>query len=757
METIDAYVLTRDWRDRSGGLRLTFWATSDRGPLRLVLERENAVLFVPAPEAEAAEHTGLRDLEGGPVVPLYFRTQRALVEERRARREAFRRTYEGDVKPHDRFLMERFVTGGFTTRGNFVAREGFLEAHGPRVRSSNYTPSLSVLSFDIETDGLEGTLFSIAAAGAGGDRVWMVGEDAPSARIEFVPDERSLLRAFLEHVRTVDPDVLVGWNVVEFDLKYLEQKAAALGVRFELGRDRGIARVLAPRSERQPFVARVPGRVVLDGIACLRAATFQFESFRLEDVGRLLLGRGKKIDHTANPVDEIRRLYREDREALAAYNLEDCRLVLDIFEATDLVGFVVQRQTLTGLPMDRQGGSVAAFDNLYLPRLHRAGFVAGEVARDDEEIVRSPGGYVMDSVPGLYENVLVFDFKSLYPSIIRTFKIDPLGLHTPGDDPIPGFEGGTFARENHILPELIETLWAARDVAKREKDAARSRAIKILMNSFYGVLGSGGCRFFDPRLASSITRRGHEIMLESRRLIEARGHQVIYGDTDSLFVSVGPGDEATCDALGKQLAQVLNSHWSETLRKQYDLQSELEAEYETHFLRFLMPTMRGSAKGSKKRYAGSVRKGDELAIVIKGLEAVRTDWAPLARRFQRELLRRVFVEEPWRAWLIETANAVRRGEHDDALVFRKRLRRPLDSYVKNVPPHVQAARMLDEEVREVRYVVTTRGAQPVQKIDAPIDYEHYLDKQLAPAADCVLPLLGTSFAALAGTQMVLFE
>jgi DNA polymerase-2 len=256
-------------------------------------------------------------------------------------------------------------------------------------------------------------------------------------------------------------------------------------------------------------------------------------------VAERLLGRRKLIEEPAGKIEEIRRLFREDRPALAAYNLEDCRLVEAIFEKANLIDFAVQRAVMTRLPLGRQGGSVAAFDNLYLPRLHRAGTVAPDLGTS-QATESSPGGYVMDSQPGLYDNVLVLDFKSLYPSIIRTFRIDPLGLARPGEDPVPGFLGAGFSRDGSILPAIITELWGKRDAAKREANRALTRAIKIIMNSFYGVLDSGGCRFFDPRLASSITRRGHEIIQRSRDHIEAQGYRVIYGDTDSVFVLLGP-------------------------------------------------------------------------------------------------------------------------------------------------------------------------------------------------------------------------
>lgn len=116
----------------------------------------------------------------------------------------------------------------------------------------------------------------------------------------------------------------------------------------------------------------------------------------------------------------------------------------------------------------------------------------------------------MESQPGLYESVLVLDYKSLYPSIIRTFLIDPLGLieglREPDDEhSVPGFRGARFSRTRHCLPAIIEQIANGREVAKREKNAPLSQALKIIMNSFYGVLGSSGCRFFDTRLASSIT------------------------------------------------------------------------------------------------------------------------------------------------------------------------------------------------------------------------------------------------------------
>ncbi|MDZ7841577.1 MAG: DNA polymerase II [Gammaproteobacteria bacterium] len=532
---------------------------------------------------------------------------------------------------------------------------------------------------------------------------------AATAGVETVSckSERDLLSRFIENVQELDPDVLIGWNVIDFDLAVLQERCRELGMTLDLGRGRGTARIIRRGESNAGAVARIPGRVVLDGIECLRAAFWVFESYSLESVAQELLGRGKAIAASDDKAAEITRLFNEDPAALACYNMEDCRLVLDVFAAANLLDFVVERTRLTGLAMGRQGGSVAAFDYLYLPRLHRRGRVAPSLtakAYPDS----SPGGYVLDSVPGIHENVALMDFKSLYPSIIRTFRIDPLGLARPGEDPVPGFLGAAFSRTDSILPSIIEELWQRRDKAKQEGNQPLAQAVKILMNSFYGVLGTDGCRFYDPKLGSSITRRGQEIIQTSRQWIEEQGFRVIYGDTDSLFVLLHDDGVSAADR-AHELVAGLNERWSETIRRQYRLPSYLEVELETVFTKFFMPRIRGREAGSKKRYAG-LAGNDGQALVIKGLEAVRSDWTDLARHFQRELLQAVFREQDVEPLIRRYVDLVRSADGRSRLVYRKRLRRPVDAYRKNIPPHVRAARQLDSPGTEVRVLYDHGGA-----------------------------------------------
>ena len=773
MERIEGFLLTRHWHDRPDGLELRFWACTGRGPLELVYPGQEAVCFVERtvaperlplpPSSYRRRPLALQTLEGTPVDALYLPRLQQLQRLRELAGRRHIRLCEADVKPADRFLMERFVTAPFRAEGRIErASGGHLRMVGARLAPADHRPRPSWLSLDIETDGRRGPILSIAWSGQGREAVLMQGngEEWPADHglpIHWFPDERALLQGLVEQLREQDPDLILGWNLINFDLDYLERRCRRHGLPFAIGRDGGNARILAPRRSGQPRIASIPGRVALDGIEQLRAAFWSFDSFALDHVARQLLGQGKLIGDEEDRISEIRRRFREDRIGLARYNLEDCRLVERIFDHTRLIDFCLQRARLTGLTLGRQGGSVAAFDNLYLPRLHRAGVVAWDIGSFEFD-ASSPGGYVMESSPGLYDNVLVLDFKSLYPSIIRTFLIDPLGMARAGDDAVPGFLGARFSRHQHILPAVIEALWQEREAARRDHDAPLSQAVKILMNSFYGVLGADGCRFRNPALTSSITRRGHWIITRSRDWIEDQGLRVIYGDTDSLFVLLGPGvDEAGARHRGAALATGLNRWWEQRIREEFGLESRLEIEFETHYLRFLMPTVRGSDTGSKKRYAGVVRDGDgTLQVRFKGLESVRSDWTPLARRFQQELYRRIFFDRPYDDYIRQTVRQLRAGELDRELVYRKRLRRPLESYRRNVPPQVQAARKSHRPGRVVHYLITVDGPEPLDNHHSPIDYDHYIERQLAPAADGILHFLKREFRHIVDDQLALF-
>jgi DNA polymerase-2 len=687
------FVLTRHWRDTPAGTEVEFWLASDAGPRRVRLAHQPSVAFIPAAQRERAEAQlrgerevelrplGLRDFRQRPMLGLYCRSHRQLIKLDKQLRKAGVDVYEADIRPPERFLMERFITAPVSFGGTPGEDGTLLDA---RLKpDESYRPKLRLASLDIETSE-RGELYSIAIEGCGQRQVYMFGEQpavAPQVDfdLEYCSSRAELLHRLNAWLAEHDPDAIIGWNLVQFDLRVLLRHSAELKVPLLFGRG-GEAMEWREHASHNHYFAAAAGRLIIDGIEALRSATWSFPSFSLENVAQTLLGEGKAIDTPYQRMDEINRMFAEDQPALARYNLKDCELVTRIFAHTRLIDFLLERAATTGLPADRSGGSVAAFTHLYLPAMHRMGFVAPNLGEKMPQA--SPGGFVMDSRPGLYESVLVLDYKSLYPSIIRTFLIDPVGLieglREPDDQhSVEGFRGARFSRTQHCLPAIVERVWQGREAAKREGNAPLSQALKIIMNAFYGVLGSSGCRFFDTRLASSITLRGHAIMKRTRELIEAEGYQVIYGDTDSTFVWLGH-EHAEEDAarIGRALVARVNQWWREHLRAEMDLESALELQYESHYRRFLMPTVRGAEEGSKKRYAGLVRRADgSEEMVFKGLETVRTDWSPLAQQFQQELYRLIFERKPYQDYIRGYVRRTLAGELDELLIYRKRLRR----------------------------------------------------------------------------------
>jgi DNA polymerase-2 len=807
---LPAFLLSSRWHDNGDQTLLTFWWSTPEGPVRTTIE-QSCICFIARADrakAELAIHSlgwpitlkdvSLRLFDGRDALACYLPSNR-LYRWRDVMRDQGVGIWELDIRPTDRYLMERFVAGGavlgyesLVDKAPAEINQGaWQDAIGAQIKPGDYRPALSCLSIDIETSyprlHQPDRLFSIGFYAPDFSLVLMIDEalcDGNNAEnltpeyYEAVADEPALLKRFLDVVAEYDPDLIIGWNFIQFDMAFLKRKFEQHDIDFNLGRNASPIEWRQSQQKPDRIFLHTPGRVILDGIECLRTATWHFDSFALDDVAKVLLGDAKLL-HGEERGSDIEHLFEHGKKRLAEYNLKDCELVWRIFIKTDLFEFLIERSQMTGLLMDRMGGSVAAFENMYLPRLHRKGWVAPNLG-DGYSAEKSPGGYVMDSIPGLYEHVLVLDFKSLYPSIIRTFCIDPLGLieglsaveslDDTSEEPrtIPGYFGGHFHREHHVLPDLIRHLGELRETAKTEGNTPLSQSIKIIMASCYGILGSDGCRFYDTRLAASITKRGHDIIQRTTGWIQQQGYDVIYGDTDSVFVWLKTDvTDAEADVIGHQLVKDINAWLQDELEREFSLPSYLELEYETHYRRFFMPSIRGAETGSKKRYAG-IKAGSE-ALVFKGLEAVRSDWTPLAREFQKELYRRIFYQEPWQDWLKSEVTALLAGERDHLLIYRKRLRRPLTHYQKSRPPHAKAAAMMDRWLEAqgrsaryqdrggwVTYLITLNGPEPDNIRHSAIDYGHYLEKQLQPVAEAMFQFTGDSFLNLTSNQHRLF-
>ena len=718
------------------------------------------------PVAFTLSETSWRSMEDEPVARVALTDPRDVPTLRKLFEDHKIACFEADIRFTQRFLMDRSLLrtvhiDGEHERGaqvNRVYRE-------PVLKTADWSPSLRVLSFDIETSMDAKRLYSVSLVcrdpGHERNEVLIVKPDGTRlARARVFPDEKSLLEAFRAAVIETDPDIITGWNTIDFDLAVLREKFAKHNVPFRFGRMDWDCTLRIESSFFKESVAEVPGRQVLDGIQMLKLNFIQLESYKLGEAAKSLVGDDKLITGTGNKGAEIQDAYEKHPQHLVDYNLKDSALVLDILDKTDAVGIMLRRALLTGMPLDRVRGSIASFDSLYLRELRARGFVApsGRFAEKEEGI---KGGYVMDSKPGVYDYVAVCDFKSLYPSLMRTFNIDPLayargkrlGPHSRKPH-ITSPNGIVFdASEEGILSGMLKVLWDARDDAKRRKDKTSSFAIKILMNSFFGVLASPACRFFSLDLGNAITAFARETIQGTIREIERTGYRVLYGDTDSVFIDTKAASEKEALAIATRIARDINGILRDRIRKEHDRESALELQADKVFVHFLMPKVRGKEEGAKKRYAGMIRKGDALELDVTGMEIVRRDWTELAKSFQRELLELVFEKKEPEGYIKRFVEELKAGRKDAMLVYRKAARKELEGYTKTTPPHVKAARLLEKEgipmeSNIIEYVMTADGPYPLQLQERKakmIDYEHYVEKQIRPIADAILSFYDASF------------
>jgi len=581
--------------------------------------------------------------------------------------------------------------------------------------------------------------------------------------------EKEMLEEFLKILKEYDPDVIVGYNINNFDLPYLIKRMQHLQILPIFGRSRKQPKV---QKVGERYRISISGRIVFDVYEILkdlsRKGIYKFKRLGLGDVAKVLIGE-TKIDIEKNEIPRFWNGNLEELELLVKYSRKDAELAYKIYVKLDIFNSFAELSKLTGLLLqDALSGSESSrIENLLLREFNRRDFVIPNkpTKREIEERKRKEvkGAVVLEPKLGLHSNVIYLDFKSLYPSIIIEYNICPttLLLDERNIDFILSPYGSKFVAKNvreGIFPQILSKLIKERERIKKEmkneKDENKKRlldakqwALKILANAFYGYTGFIGARLFVSEIANSITSYGRYWITSIKNIIEKDfGKEVLYGDTDSLMIK----------AKNEDLEEIFKE--AEELEKEINTRTppNIKMKLEGVFKKILFVT--------KKKYAGYLLESlrDEGKIVMKGIETVRRDWCLLVEEVLSTFLEKILVkgsEEEAISYLKEIVEKLKKGGIDiEKLAIVKTLSKPIDQY-KGQQPHVELVKKMIKrgEVNiptvgdRISYVIVAGPQKIVERAESieyvkknklPIDVNYYLEHQLLPPLERILLVLG---------------
>lgn len=600
-------------------------------------------------------------------------------------------------------------------------------------------PNLRVLGFSAICYSREGSpkpdrnpvVIISVATNSGEERQFLADEDKK---------DRLMLEAFVDYVRSFDPDIIVGFGVNRQDWAYLKERCKRLGIRLSID-----------RAGTEPHTS-VYGHFSITGRANVDIFDFadEFPDVKVKTLENLADYLDvMKIDERVLIEDMEFADYWDDKakmETLKKFSMENTRCIMGIAEA--ILDFAMQLSSLVGLPIDHVGTAAVGFrvEWFLIKHAHKIGELVPK--RVEQPYRPYAGAIVLSPKPGLHENIAVLDFASMYPNLMISYNLSPDTYVSP-KEPLPpcgvyeapevkhrfrkeppGFYKEVLSHligiRNEIRAKMKEC--APDSVEYRVLDA-RQKAVKVITNASYGYAGWIGARWYIKPVAEAATAFGRHTILTAIKMAESEGLTVVYGDTDSIFIKY---EKEKVERLTAKICEKLG----------------LEIKPDKVYTRIFFTE-------AKKRYAGLLPDG---RLDIVGLEVIRGDWAVVAKKVQEKVLEIVLKEQsPQKAaeftqqFIYELRQ--RRVPYRDLIIW-KTLTKPIEDYAVKAS-HVEAAKMLMEKGwklamgDKVGYVVVVGTGRLYERVKPymfatydEVNIEYYVTNQVAPAAARVLECFG---------------
>ncbi|MCS7122547.1 MAG: DNA-directed DNA polymerase [Candidatus Micrarchaeota archaeon] len=623
----------------------------------------------------------------------------------------------GDIRRFDQGMREVFLSKNPSGSIERTLKPKIRYINDNKLYPEYKIGDLSVLTFDIEVYNEDGFPDSSK------DRILSIAYRFQNVEdVIYSEDEGDTIREFFNVIRGYNPDLLSGYNIDRFDLPYLIKRAKTLNIDVDIGRY-GL--------EVKNNI--IPGRIVIDVYRMMillnRFGIIDLDEFSLSYVYSKIFGERKmEVDK-----DTIWYLWHHNRDKLLEYNLDDVRASERILKKY-LPLFIelsnISRMYLQDLIRSFSSGMV---ENLILTEAYGKYIIPDTYGEHEEETYE--GGYVKSPKPGLYSNIAVLDFASMYPSIIISNNIDYYTYINNRD----------FLKEPMgLIPTILKRLVDERNILKRmlkerydDTIETKSQALKILANSFYGYMAYRRSRFYLKEAAEKVAEIGRKTITRVIDMAEREGFRVIYADTDSIFIIYNTEDAV------REFVDRLNS----------SLSGYMKIELEGLYTRGLFVHRKDESEGAKKKYA-LLRSDGKMKI--RGFELVRRDWCQLARDIQQEVLDIVLREGNVERAVARVRDVIKdlreRKVNPERLVIYTRLSKRPEDYDRDMPEVVAARKMGLNSAnimnRVIKYIIVSgqgsisSRAEPyeqfVRKPYLKYDVDYYIDHQILPAVLRVL-------------------
>jgi DNA polymerase I len=587
--------------------------------------------------------------------------------------------------------------------------------------------------------------------------------------VEVAKDEKDMINRFIERVKGLDADLIVGYNSANFDIKYLLDRTRSLRMDFDLSRFEGDTKI---ESHGLVDKVKIAGRAHIDmylvvkfiSIVGASESVLKLNSKTLKNVYEAITNDKKFAVEKAN----IFRLWdgsRDDLETLATYNLADSDALWKVYDTFIPIMIELSRTTYDVLNdvCVSTTGQLVEFMLMHNSVKFNEMIPNKPNETEMKERLYNPieGAYVKTPEPGIYGSMVVFDFRALYPSIIISYNIDPSSICNNCSEYFESPDGTRFDKNRKsiiplILKQMIQLRSEVKKAYKKNPDdiflAAKQLALKIVSNSVYGYMGYARSRWYSRPCAASITAFARQYIKDSIDTAERFGLKPIYGDTDSVVALME--DKSKDDVLA--FLKDFNSKLPESM------ELELEDFYK-HGV-FVGKKNEKNSAGAKKKYALISESG---RIKIRGFELVRRDWSKIARDTQRAVLETILNEGDAQKAVEIVKDAVKRLREGEVplseLAINTQLRKSIDGYDLKSPElgaarkAVRAGLKTREEVEGavISYVITKHGSSisdraELEEFAKDYDADYYINNQVLPATMRILKELNFSEEELKG-------